>query len=374
MDTGRGRHISYKFPEVDLDSLLKMLEKSPSGNLEFYDPLLRCFTFPDYQLAPTLEDYSCILGIPIKLQVPFHVSMEVPDSKHITATLYLGKSVVDANLKTKGGLSRFHLSFLLETLGALTKEEKCKVFNIVLACSIYGIVLFPNVVDFVDMNFIRIFMTGNPVPTLLGDVHLLYKGAFVDTKETLMRSKRLMGLTSKDVVWYNLRLDRMEKSEVIMSCGEFPNMPLMGIKGGINYNLVLSQRQLGYALKGPPEDRSIQESLLYSVIDGVKIMKKVAKAWNHILCKGKEFFGKKDYIAYPLYIDWIKDRVQTLKQEKEELSMQVFGFRQEKMDLAHKLKERDELLGEYCLVVDRRIRKKPKDDMVRGSTSTVVEE
>lgn len=63
-----------------------------------------------------------------------------------------------------------------------------------------------------------------------------------------------------------------------------------------------------------------------------------------------------------------------LKQEKEELSMHVVGFRQEKMDLAYKLKERDELLGEYGLAMDGRIRKKPKDDRVRGSTSTVVEE
>ncbi|XP_050889101.1 uncharacterized protein LOC127094290 [Lathyrus oleraceus] len=299
--TGRGGHISYKFLEVDLDSLLKMEEKSPSGNLEVfkrdygkiveylktplskyqhnalhtllqvYDPPLRCFTFPNYQLALTLEEYSCIMGIPIKLQVPFHVSMEVHDSEHIAGTLYLGKSVVDAHLKTKGGLSDFDLSFLLETLGALAKEDNWKDFNTVLACSIYGIVLFPNVVDFVDMNAIHIFMIGNPIPMLLGDVyssshsrnhkrrnglvwcctrllyhwfrsHLSCKGTFVYTKETLKWSKRLTRLTSKDLVWYNLRLDRMEKPEVIMSCGEFHNVPFMGIMGGINYNPMLSQR------------------------------------------------------------------------------------------------------------------------------------
>lgn len=61
-----------------------------------------------------------------------------------------------------------------------------------------------------------------------------------------------MGLTSNDLVWYNLRLDRMEKYEVIVSCGEFPNVPPMGVRGGINYHPVLSQRQLGYALKGSP--------------------------------------------------------------------------------------------------------------------------
>lgn len=63
-----------------------------------------------------------------------------------------------------------------------------------------------------------------------------------------------------------------------------------------------------------------------------------------------------------------------LKHDKEELIMQVFGFRQEKMNLAHKLKERDDFLGEYGLTVDGRIGKKPKVDRVRGSTSTIVEE
>lgn len=92
--------------------------------------------------------------------------MEVPDSERIVATLYLRKSVVDSNLKTKGGLPGFHLSFLLETLDALAKEENWKVFNNVLACSIYGIVLFPSVVDFVDMNAICISIIGNLVPTL----------------------------------------------------------------------------------------------------------------------------------------------------------------------------------------------------------------
>lgn len=177
-------------------------------------------------------------------------------------------------------------------------------------------------VDFVDMNAIRIFMMGNPIPMLLGDVyhsihsrnhkrkgglawccapllyhwfqsHLPCKGAFVDTKETLKLSKRLIGLTSKNLVWYNLRLDRMEKSDVIVSYGEFPNVTLMGIRGGINYNLVLSQRQLGYALKGPPNDMSIQDSLFYNVTNNNEMMKKAAKAWNHISCKGKEFFWHK---------------------------------------------------------------------------------
>lgn len=70
----------------------------------------------------------------------------------------------------------------------------------------------------------------------------------------------------------------MDKFEVIVSCGEFLNVPLMGIRGGINYNHVLSQRQLGYALKGRPKDKSIRESLFYNVADDVEMIKKAAKA------------------------------------------------------------------------------------------------
>lgn len=54
--------------------------------------------------------------------------------------------------------------------------------------------------------------------------------------------------------------------------------------------------------------------------------------------------------------------------------MQVFSFRQEKMDLAHKLRERDELLGEYGLAMDGRVRKKTKIDRIKGDTSAVIEE
>lgn len=57
---------------------------------------------------------------------------------------------------------------------------------------------------------------------------------------------------------------------------------------------------------------SIQESLFSNVTDDVEMMKKDVKARNHISCKGKEFFGKKDCITYPLYIYWIKDRFQTI--------------------------------------------------------------
>ena len=39
---------------------------------QFFDPLHHCFTFPNYQLVPTMEEFSHILRIPILNQLPFN--------------------------------------------------------------------------------------------------------------------------------------------------------------------------------------------------------------------------------------------------------------------------------------------------------------
>ena len=38
--------------------------KMTSVHFQFFDPKQNCFTFPDYQLVPTMEEFSQILGIP----------------------------------------------------------------------------------------------------------------------------------------------------------------------------------------------------------------------------------------------------------------------------------------------------------------------
>ena len=119
-------------------------------------------------------------------------------------------------------------------------------FNAVLALCVYGIVLFPNVAKFIDVDAIRLFVLGNPVPTLLGDffhsVHhknknrkggllnccapLFYKwfsshlpksGAFIDVKDSLSWSKRLMGLRAEDISWWSDR--SLLRADIIHSLG-----------------------------------------------------------------------------------------------------------------------------------------------------------
>ena len=116
----------------------------------------------------------------------------------------------------------------------------------------------------VHLAVIYVFMNGNPVPTLLVDtyytihsrhgkrwevvcgttllynwfmMHLPTRGPFVDTAKTSLWALRIMGLTYYDIVWHIMGILK----EFITSCGEFPNVPLMGTKGCINYNPILAR-------------------------------------------------------------------------------------------------------------------------------------
>ncbi|XP_050909818.1 uncharacterized protein LOC127123660 [Lathyrus oleraceus] len=235
--------------------------------VQFYDPPLRCFTFQDYQLASTLEEYSHILGIRIKNQVPYIRTKELPKYQDLAKALHMGKKEIEMNLKPKGGIHGFTSKFLVDKAIAFAEAGSWTAFNANLALLIYGIVLFPNMEEFVDLASIHIFLTQNPIPTLLANAyysihvrtqkkkgiivyctpllyrwfisHLPNKGPFVENKDNLKWFQRIMSLKAGDILWYSRVYDGVK---LILNCGDFPNVPLLGTKGGINYNLRLALR------------------------------------------------------------------------------------------------------------------------------------
>ena len=71
---------------------------------QFSDPLHHCFTFPDYQLAPTMEEFSQLLGVPILNQLPFNGIKRDPSPEDISLALHLQKSDVMVNWETRSGV------------------------------------------------------------------------------------------------------------------------------------------------------------------------------------------------------------------------------------------------------------------------------
>jgi hypothetical protein len=217
--------------------------------VQFYDPLYHCFMFPDYQLVPTLEEYSYWVGLPISDKVPFTGLEEIPGPSVIAKALHLKTSDIEANITSKGDSQGLTSRFLFGKAFFFAEAGNVDAFEAILALLIYGLVLFPNVDHFVDVNAIWIFLDRNPVPTLLADAYhsihhrtqkgygviiccapLLYRwftshlpqtNRFKENPDKLRWSQRIMPLTSTDIAWYNATYDN---GVIIDSCGEFPNV------------------------------------------------------------------------------------------------------------------------------------------------------
>jgi hypothetical protein len=53
------------------------------------------------------------------------------------------------------------------------------------------------------------------------------KGSFVENSSGLSWKQRMVALNEKDIYWYSRDFDG---TKIILSCGDFPNVPLMGSK------------------------------------------------------------------------------------------------------------------------------------------------
>ena len=111
--------------------------------VQFYDPIYHCFTLPDYQLVPTLEEYSHWIDLPVLDKVPFSGLEKTPKYSTIATALHLETAEVQANLTTKGKLLGLPTDFLYEKATLFDEMRSADAFDSILALLIYGLVLFP---------------------------------------------------------------------------------------------------------------------------------------------------------------------------------------------------------------------------------------
>ena len=105
-------------------------------------------------------------GIPILDQMPFTGLEKVPKYEDIASALHLKRSDIEANWETKSGVKGLLSKFLIKKAREFLKVMSFHAFEDIVALLIYGLVLFPNSDQFIDVNAIKIFLTRNPVPTL----------------------------------------------------------------------------------------------------------------------------------------------------------------------------------------------------------------
>lgn len=71
------------------------------------------------------------------------------------------------NRAPEGIVKGFKRKFLEDHAWRCFKEERWKLCNVVLTLLVHGIVIFPNIDNFVDQMAVEFFLAGNPVPFLL---------------------------------------------------------------------------------------------------------------------------------------------------------------------------------------------------------------
>ncbi|KAI5406027.1 hypothetical protein KIW84_052691 [Lathyrus oleraceus] len=268
-----GKLLSVLTTQVD-EGLMSVL-------VQFYDPLYHCITFPDFQVLPTFEEYAYFVGIPILYQLSFSGLDRVPTSQEIANMLHIYESLVGAHMTTKGGIQGLPPEFLIAqaTMYGKAMSEPLRPYLYFSSMSCY---------------FSLHMRNAKGGGTIVCCLPLMYKWfishlpqtvAFKENKGCLRWSTRLMSLTNDDIFWYNHVYDGVQ---MIDSCGEFSNVPLLGTCGGINYNPILARRQLGFPLKDKPNNILLEGVFFQEGKDPQGLKGRMVHAWRKIHRKGKE--------------------------------------------------------------------------------------
>ncbi|XP_027368386.1 uncharacterized protein LOC113874361 [Abrus precatorius] len=142
----------------------------------YYDSPLRCFTFQDFQLALTLEEFEQILDLPLEGQQPYRPMKHHASLPTIANVLKIHPADLQQAYQEKHHNRGFTREFLERQMHNLVETEDWETFIDILALTIYGIVLFLKHDNFVDLAAIDVFLacknrSENPVLALLADVY-----------------------------------------------------------------------------------------------------------------------------------------------------------------------------------------------------------
>ncbi|KAI5430222.1 hypothetical protein KIW84_034702 [Lathyrus oleraceus] len=233
---------------------------------QFFDPKHHCFTFPDYHLVPTLEEFSRLLGIPILDQTPFSGLEKIPKSEEVAAALHMTKSDIETNWVARSGIKGLLAKFLINKAREFLKIMNVHAFEDVLALLIY----------------------------------------VLKNEQNLKWSQRIMSLSHSDIRW----CPHLKENVIIIDrCGEFSNVPFLGIRGGITYNPALALHQFGYARRDGPHEVILQGTVFDYDTDSQGLRQRFIRAWGMVK---RSTLGQKNSIPMEPYLRWVRARAREL--------------------------------------------------------------
>ncbi|KAH1221129.1 hypothetical protein GmHk_12G034620 [Glycine max] len=340
-----GKILELTLAEVSIEAIASLTQ--------YYDQPLRCFTFGDFQLVPTIEEFEEILGCPLGGRKPYLSSGCLPSLSRIATVVKDSARGLDSIKQTRNGMAGLPRRYLEDKARGMANQGDWVPFMDVLALLIFGVVLFPNVDGLVDLAAIDAFLAyhhskESPVVAILADLfdtfdrrckkssariicclpalcvwlvsHLfqqdtrhpcpLLSHRSCTEKRRIDWDQLLAGIGGRTISWFPRWKEG--KEGVLFSCGGYPNIPLVGTKGCINYNPALAIRQLGYPMRGAPTEESMSPFLVRDFgAQNSKSIQRIHKAWETPLRKDQELRGIRNGIIGG-YHEWLKVHIRGL--------------------------------------------------------------
>ncbi|KAH1254405.1 hypothetical protein GmHk_04G010857 [Glycine max] len=332
-----GKILDLTIAEVSTEAIVSLAQ--------YYDQPLRCFTFGDFQLES--------LGCPLGGRKPYLSSGCLPSLSRIATVVKDSARGLDRIKQTRNGIAGLPRKYLEDKARGMANQGDWVPFMDVLALLIFGVVLFPNVDGLVDLAAIDAFLAYHHskeslVVAVLADLfdtfnrrcekssawiicclpalcvwlvsHLfqqdtrhpcpLQSHRSCTEKRRIDWDQLLAGIGGRTIIWFPRWKEG--KEGVLFSCGGYPNIPLIGTRGCINYNPALAIRQLGYPMRGAPTEESMSPFLVRDFgAQNFKAIQRIHKAWESPLRKDQELSGIRNGIIGG-YHEWLKVHIRGL--------------------------------------------------------------
>jgi len=177
--------------------------------VQYYDQLLRCFTFGDSQLSPTVEEFEEILGCPLGERKPYLFSGFYPSLARIFKIVQILTQELDHRKQVENGVVGVPRKCLEAKARVLAGKGEWALFIDILALLIFGGVLFPNMDGLVDQAAIDAFLAfhdrkESPVVAILADLYDTFD------RRCEKNSTRIVCCTPALYVWLVSHLYRQE--------------------------------------------------------------------------------------------------------------------------------------------------------------------
>ncbi|RDX78460.1 hypothetical protein CR513_41265, partial [Mucuna pruriens] len=306
-------------------------------------------------MAPTLEEYERLLGLPLVEETLYFHQDQAPSWGTMACLLKVSEEDILRVKKRRNGIEGLPRAYLVQRLDQLRLRKDWPAFIDTLGLLIYGILLFPQLEDYVDRTTMEVFLARknkgeNPTMAVLADTYyslhqcgerrrgilrcctpLLYlwltshlfqckhrttcpienfKWSWVPPMTNKEWARKLEEASERSVRWYP---PWNEREHVIVKCEGYPNVPLLGTQGAINYNPELAVRQAGYPIIVPPSEKALTPFALLGpeAWEGIH-HRKIRRAWINPTKRGTSE-KLRSCGASSEYRQWVEKRVKDLK-------------------------------------------------------------